>query len=147
VEKSWRSRGRGRQKSRWIDGVEGDSTKLGCGNWRAGGRSDVRGSGRRQYLLEEAKAHRGEGFGANDDDDDDEDDLDFILYKIKYSDISVTICRALVRNESVILNKAAFSFLFVILKLKWKEELPAVTTTTTTYLQCRAVYFIYFKFI
>ena len=26
-------RGRGRQKSRWIDGVEEDARKLGCRNW------------------------------------------------------------------------------------------------------------------
>jgi len=45
-----------------------------------------------------------EGFGANDDGDD----LNFILYKIKYDGISVTICRALVLSESVPLNKAAF---------------------------------------
>ena len=53
--------------------------------------------------------------------------------------VYLSICRALVLSECVTLNKTAFYFLFVIYKLKWKEEVPAVTTTTT-HLQCRAVY-------
>jgi len=31
-------RGRGRLKSRWFDGVEEDTRKLGCRNWRADSR-------------------------------------------------------------------------------------------------------------
>jgi hypothetical protein len=46
-------RGRGRPKSRWIDGVEEDITKLGCRNWRA----DAQDRGHWRHLLEEAKAH------------------------------------------------------------------------------------------
>ena len=48
-------RGRGRPKSRWINGVEEDARKLGCRNWR----EDAQDRGRWGRLLEEAKAHRG----------------------------------------------------------------------------------------
>ena len=48
-------RGRGRLKSRWIDGVEEDARKLGCRNWLA----DARDRGRWQNLLEEAEAYPG----------------------------------------------------------------------------------------
>jgi hypothetical protein len=48
-------RGRGLPQSRWINGVVEDARKMGCRNWRA----DVQDKGRRQHLLEEAKAHRG----------------------------------------------------------------------------------------
>ena len=48
-------RGRGRPKSRWIDGVQEDANKLGCRNWLA----DAQDSGRWRHLLEEATAHRG----------------------------------------------------------------------------------------
>ena len=48
-------RGRGRPKSRWIDGVQEDARKLGCRNWRA----DVQDRGRWRHLLEETKAHPG----------------------------------------------------------------------------------------
>ena len=47
--------GRGRPKSRWIDGVEEDTGKLGCGNLRA----DAQNRGSWRHLFEEAKAHRG----------------------------------------------------------------------------------------
>ena len=46
-------RGRGRPKSRWIDGVEEDARKLGCRNWRAAAQD----RGRWRHLLEETKAH------------------------------------------------------------------------------------------
>jgi len=48
-------RGRGRQKSRWIDGVEKDVRKLGCRNWLA--TAQDRGSWRN--FLEKIKAHSG----------------------------------------------------------------------------------------
>jgi len=48
-------RGRGRPKSRWIDGVEKDSRKLGCRNWLAAAQD----RGRWRHLLEDAKAHQG----------------------------------------------------------------------------------------
>ena len=48
-------RGRGRPKSRWIDGVEEDTRKLGCRIWRADGQD----GGSRRHLFEEAKAHPG----------------------------------------------------------------------------------------
>jgi hypothetical protein len=48
-------RGRGRQKSRRIGGVEDDARKLGCRNWRA----DAQDRGRWRHLLEGAKAHPG----------------------------------------------------------------------------------------
>jgi len=64
-------RGRGRLKSRWIDGTEEDARKLGYRNWRA----DVQDRGRRRHLLEKAKAPT-QGCGADDEDDDDDDDDD-----------------------------------------------------------------------
>ena len=45
-------RGRGRPKSRWIDGVEENARKLGCRNCLA----DAQDRGRWRHLLEEAKA-------------------------------------------------------------------------------------------
>jgi len=48
-------RGRGRPKSRWINGVEEDARKLGCKNWRA----DAHDRGRWRHLLEETRAHPG----------------------------------------------------------------------------------------
>jgi hypothetical protein len=42
-------------KSRWIDGVEGDAMKLACRNWR----SDAQDRGRWRHLLDEGKAHPG----------------------------------------------------------------------------------------
>ena len=45
-------RGRGRPKSRWIDGVEEDARKLGCRIWQA----DSQDRGRWRHFLEEAKA-------------------------------------------------------------------------------------------
>jgi len=48
-------RGQGRLKSRWIEGVEEDARKLGCGNWRAGAQD----RGHWRHLFEEAKAHPG----------------------------------------------------------------------------------------
>ena len=48
-------RGRGRPKSRWIDGLEEDARKLGCRNWR----TDAQGRGRWRHLLEEAKVPPG----------------------------------------------------------------------------------------
>ena len=54
-------RGRGRPKSRWLDGVVDDARKLRCINCRA----DVQGRGRWRRLHEEAKGCR-----ADDDDDD-----------------------------------------------------------------------------
>jgi len=48
-------RGRGRQKSRWIDGVEEDARKLSCRNWRA----DAQDRGRWRHLLEEEKTRPG----------------------------------------------------------------------------------------
>ena len=48
-------RGRGRPKSRWIDGVEKDARKLGCRNWRAA----VQYGSRWRHLLEEAKVYPG----------------------------------------------------------------------------------------
>ena len=47
--------GRGRPKSRWIDGVEKDARKLGCRNWLAAAHD----RGRWQHLLEEVEAHPG----------------------------------------------------------------------------------------
>jgi hypothetical protein len=47
-------RGRGRPKSRWIDGVEEDARKD-YRNWRA----DAQDRGRWRHLLEEANAHQG----------------------------------------------------------------------------------------
>ena len=44
--------GHGRQKSRWIDGIEEDTSKLACRNWLA----DAQDRGRWQHLLEDAKA-------------------------------------------------------------------------------------------
>jgi len=61
-------RGRGRRKSRWIDRLEDDTSKLGCINCRA----DVQGRGRRRHLLEKAQGCRAD----DDDDDDDDDDVD-----------------------------------------------------------------------
>ena len=49
------NRGRGLQKSRWIDGVKEDAIKMGCRNWRA----DTQYRGRWRNLLEEARAHPG----------------------------------------------------------------------------------------
>jgi len=48
-------RGRGRPKSRWIDGVEKDAQKLACRNWlpTAQDRDTWR------YLLEKTKVHSG----------------------------------------------------------------------------------------
>jgi hypothetical protein len=43
----WTNRGCGRLKSRWIDGVEEDTKKLGCRNWRA----DAQDRGRWRHLL------------------------------------------------------------------------------------------------
>jgi len=40
-------RGRGRPKSRWIDGVEEDTRKMGCRNWLA----TAQDRGRRRHLL------------------------------------------------------------------------------------------------
>jgi hypothetical protein len=48
-------RGCGRPKSRWIDVVEEDEKELACRNWPV----DVRDSGRRRHLLEEATANPG----------------------------------------------------------------------------------------
>ena len=48
-------RGRGRSKSRWIDGVEEDVSKLGCRNWLTAAQDRSRW----RHLLEEAKAHLG----------------------------------------------------------------------------------------
>ena len=48
-------RGRGRLKSRLIDGVEEDAGKLGCRNWLAAAQD----RGRWRHLLEEAKAYPG----------------------------------------------------------------------------------------
>ena len=45
-------RGHGRQKSRWIDGVEEDARELGCRNWLV----DAQDKGRWRHLLEKAKA-------------------------------------------------------------------------------------------
>ena len=64
-------RGRGRPKSRLIDGVEEDARKLGCRNWRAGvPRIEVAGDSclRRPRLTQ--------GCRADDDDDDDADNND-----------------------------------------------------------------------
>jgi len=35
-------RGRGRPKSRWFDGIEKDTRKLGCRNWRTNSQDRVR---------------------------------------------------------------------------------------------------------
>jgi len=48
-------RGCGRPKSRWIDGKEEDTRKLGCRNCLV----KVKDRGRWGHLLEEAKAHPG----------------------------------------------------------------------------------------
>jgi len=48
-------RGHGLPKSRWTDGLEDDTMKLGCRNWRA----DAQDRGRWRHLLKEAKAHPG----------------------------------------------------------------------------------------
>ena len=48
-------RGRGRPKSRWIDGVEECAMKLGCRNWL----SAVQDRGRWRHLIEETKNHSG----------------------------------------------------------------------------------------
>jgi hypothetical protein len=48
-------RGRGRPKSRWIDGVKEDAMKTGCRNWL----SLTQDSGRWRHLLEDAKTHPG----------------------------------------------------------------------------------------
>jgi len=48
-------RGSGRPKSRWIDGVQEDTRKLGCRNWRAGGQE----RGRWRQLFEETKDYPG----------------------------------------------------------------------------------------
>jgi len=48
-------RTRGRQISRWTDGVEEDAMKLGCRNWLAA----TQGRGRWRHLLEKAKAQPG----------------------------------------------------------------------------------------
>jgi len=45
-------RGRGRPKSRWIDGVDEDARKLGCRNWPA----DAHDRGRWRHLFEVTKA-------------------------------------------------------------------------------------------
>jgi hypothetical protein len=56
VDKPWRSKRTWLIKIiRWIDGVEEDTRKLGCGNWRAVPQN--RGCWR--HLLEEAKTHPG----------------------------------------------------------------------------------------
>ena len=47
-------RGRGRPKSRWIDGVEKEARKLGCRNWLAAAQD----RGRWRHLLQEARAHQ-----------------------------------------------------------------------------------------
>jgi hypothetical protein len=47
--------GRGRQISRWNDGIEEEARKLGCRNWLA----DVQDKGPWRHLLEEAKVHSG----------------------------------------------------------------------------------------
>jgi hypothetical protein len=119
-------RGLGRPKSRWIDGVAADAKKLGCTNWLADAQD--RGRWRPRHTQ-----------GCRADDYDDDDDLNFMLYKIKYNCMSVTMCTVLIVNGNVTLNKAEFCSSFVKCNLKWKEELPAVTTTTSP-LQCRAVY-------
>ena len=55
----WRNpggqRGRGRPKSRWIDGVEAAVRILGCRKWR----TNAQDRGRWRHLLQEAKAHQG----------------------------------------------------------------------------------------
>ena len=48
-------RGRGRPKSRWIDGVEEDARNLGCRNWLA----DAQGRGRWRICLRRSKPHPG----------------------------------------------------------------------------------------
>jgi hypothetical protein len=47
--------GRGRPKSRWIDGVEEETRELGCRNWLVAAQD----RGHWRHLLEEAKAHPG----------------------------------------------------------------------------------------
>jgi hypothetical protein len=54
-KKKKKNRGHGQPKSRWIEGVEEDTWKLGCRNWRV----YAQVKGRWQHLLEEARAHRG----------------------------------------------------------------------------------------
>jgi len=48
-------RGRGRPKSRWIDGVEEDARKLGCRNWLA----DAQGRGRWRICLRRPRPTQG----------------------------------------------------------------------------------------
>jgi hypothetical protein len=48
-------RGRGRLKSRWIDGVEEDARKLGCRNWL----TSAQDRNRWLHLLVECKVHLG----------------------------------------------------------------------------------------
>ena len=60
-------RGRGRRKSRWIDGVEEDARKMGCRNWLA----DVQDRGRWRHLLEETKAPTQSCRADGDDDVED----------------------------------------------------------------------------
>ena len=48
-------RGRGRPKSRWIDGVEKDARKLGCRNWRAASQD----RGRWRHLLRRPRPTQG----------------------------------------------------------------------------------------
>ena len=47
------NRGRGRPKSRWIDGVEEDTSQLSCRNWRV----EAQDRGRWRHLFEEVKDH------------------------------------------------------------------------------------------
>jgi len=49
------NRGRGRPKSKWIDGVEEDTRQLSCRKWRA----DAQDRGRWRHLLEETEARPG----------------------------------------------------------------------------------------
>jgi hypothetical protein len=50
-----RQRGRGRSKLRWIDGLEEDTRRLGCRNWKTAAQ-DRDGWGN---IVEEAKVHHG----------------------------------------------------------------------------------------
>jgi len=79
----WR---RGRQKSRWIDGVYEGARKLGCRNWRAAAqdRDLWRHCLRRPSPTQDCRAE-------DDDDDDDDDVLLAILTSYKHRLVRICV--------------------------------------------------------
>ena len=93
----WRQRGRGRLKSRWIDGVDKDARKLGCIIWLHG--IEVAGDicWRRPWPTEGCKAD-------DDDDDDDDDDVMMMMMMVVVVVVVVMMMMMMMMKYELVLN-------------------------------------------